>query len=130
MAEPTDPPKRPDDPRPAARSSASRPRGYRPIKGQGSIHAGIYWSHQVMSMSIGLVVPMLIGWFADSQLGTEPALTVVGVFVGFALLMYRLWQMISPDAPPVGPAAGNAKPASATDAPPAADPASSTESAE
>ena len=73
--------------------------GYRPIKGQGSIQAGLYWSHQVTSMSLGLVFPVLIGWWVDSKFETKPAGIVVGALIGFALLMYRLLQMISPNAP-------------------------------
>ena len=83
----------------ATPSNRNRSRGFRPIKGQGSVQAGIYWSQQVTSMSLGLVVPVLIGWWIDTTYKTQPAAIVVGSLIGFALLMWRLLQMISPDIP-------------------------------
>ena len=91
---------------------AKRPRGYRPIKGQGSIQAGIFWAERVTAMSVGLVAPVVIGWAVDWKFDTQPWGIVIGALVGFALLMTRLMQMITPDtAPPASPSS----PAETTD---------------
>lgn len=91
-------------------NDAGRPRqrGYRAIQGQGSIHAGLYWGHQVLGLSMGMAVPAVIGWGLDEWLGTDPWLTVIGAVLGFAVLMLRLVQMVSADAPGAMPAASAA----------------------
>lgn len=74
-------------------------RGFRKIKGQGSIHAGLYWSEQVIGLSLGLAIPAVAGVYLDKWLDSSPICTVGGALLGFAVLMLRLIQMVSPNRP-------------------------------
>ena len=81
-------------------SGSRRHRGYRPIKGQGSVQAGLYWAHEATALSLGLAIPAVLGYFLDEWLGWAPVCTVTGALLGFALLMIRLIQMVTPDTAP------------------------------
>lgn len=73
--------------------------GYRKIKGQGSIHAGVFWAERVLGLSLGLAIPAVFGVWLDSKFNISPVCTVIGALLGFVLLMTQLIQMVTPDKP-------------------------------
>jgi F0F1-type ATP synthase assembly protein I len=49
------------------------------------------WVHRLTTISFGMVLPVVGGYFADRQWGTTPVLVLVGATLGFA---WSLWQLI------------------------------------
>lgn len=48
---------------------------------------------QVASISTGLIVPGLIGYWLDARWGITPLLTLVGFAVGFSWMIFQLIQL-------------------------------------
>ncbi|MBL8828947.1 MAG: AtpZ/AtpI family protein [Planctomycetaceae bacterium] len=64
----------------------------------------LQWSSTVMTISIEMVVPGLLGYWADSRLGTGFLFLMLGMLFGVTLGIWqlvRLTQLESPRRPPV-----------------------------
>jgi len=49
--------------------------------------------HQVTAISLEMVLPAGLGYFADQAWGTEPWLVSVGAVLGFVMAMVHLLQL-------------------------------------
>jgi len=54
------------------------------------------WATRITTVSLMMVVPGLIGYWVDLQLGIKPALTITGFALGMTAGMYQLIRMTSP----------------------------------
>jgi F0F1-type ATP synthase assembly protein I len=61
-----------------------------PQQDRGREAVAYQWASRIISISLGMVVPGLLGYFIDRRLGTRAAFTVVGFLLGMALGMWRL----------------------------------------
>lgn len=61
----------------------------------------MYWASRISSISLQMVLPPLVGWWADRQWGTSPWLLIVAAVVGFASGMLAILKLErSFDRPP------------------------------
>lgn len=51
------------------------------------------WVHQITSIALEMVLPPLLGYFADERWKTGPWLVVVGALSGFAVAMVQLLKL-------------------------------------
>ena len=51
------------------------------------------WAARVMTVSIEMVVPGVVGFWLDQRLGTKVLLTVVGLALGMSVGMWHLLRM-------------------------------------
>jgi F0F1-type ATP synthase assembly protein I len=51
------------------------------------------WASKIISVSIGMVVPAVVGHWIDRRLGTGPLLLVVGSILGLLVGMKNLLRM-------------------------------------
>jgi hypothetical protein len=58
------------------------------------LSAGIAWSSRITTLAMGFVLPILAGVWADSRLGTKPALTLTGFVLGLAVGIVQLLQIV------------------------------------
>ncbi len=58
---------------------------------------GYQWAFRIITLAFGMVVPGLIGLWADKQLGWTPALTSLGFLLGMMAGMWRLVQLANSD---------------------------------
>ncbi len=55
--------------------------------------SGQYMGHG-LTMALATLLFFLIGWWADSKLGTTPVLTILGAFLGAGAGFYRLYHHV------------------------------------
>ncbi len=58
---------------------------------RSAMAAAMAWSSRITTISMEMVVPGLIGYWIDEQLGTVAIFLVTGVILGFSI---GLWQLI------------------------------------
>ena len=63
------------------------------------------WVSRVTTISLEMVLPGLLGYWADQQWNSEPVLLVLGVILGFSVGMWHLvklakWPPRDPTPPP------------------------------
>jgi len=51
------------------------------------------WASRIISISIGMVVPAIVGYWLDRRLGTGPLLVVAGSILGLLAGMKNLLRM-------------------------------------
>ncbi len=54
------------------------------------------WATRITSVSLMMVVPGLLGYWADLQLGILPGLTVAGFALGMTVGIYQLIRITAP----------------------------------
>lgn len=62
-----------------------------PPEDRSSLATALAWASRIITISLGMVVPGLIGYLVDRQLNTKALFTLAGFVVGVALGM---WQLI------------------------------------
>jgi F0F1-type ATP synthase assembly protein I len=58
------------------------------------------WASRIMTISLEMVVPGLVGYWLDQKLGTKAVLTILGFGLGTTLGIWHLIQI--GNAPPPG----------------------------
>ncbi len=58
--------------------------------GRPQMAVAMRWVHQITSIGIEMVLPALVGHWADVYWGTEPWLVSVGALLGFTVAMMHL----------------------------------------
>ena len=58
---------------------------------RSSVAQAVAWSSRVTTISLGMGLPGLFGYWVDKQLGTEPVFLILGAVFG---LISGLWQLI------------------------------------
>lgn len=58
------------------------------------LSAGIAWASRITTLAIGFVIPILVGVWADSRLGTKPWLLLTGFALGLTVGMVQLLQIV------------------------------------
>lgn len=71
--------------------SDERPRA--PRAAELSRISGQYLGHG-LTVTLGTLLFLLIGWWVDSLLGTTPVLMILGAFVGAGAGFYRLYYYV------------------------------------
>ncbi len=67
------------------------------------------WTSRVMTISLEMVIPALIGHWVDRWLGTGPVLLVSGAILGQVAGMWHLIQLTRPPGGRQGPPGGGQK---------------------
>ena len=57
-----------------------------------------HWATRIMTISLEMVVPGLVGYWLDQKFGTKALLTIIGFVLGMTLGMWHLIQIAN--APP------------------------------
>lgn len=57
------------------------------------IAVGIAWASRVMTISLTMVVPGLVGYWVDGKLGTKLLFLLVGMILGMGTAMWQLLQL-------------------------------------
>ena len=57
-----------------------------------------HWASRIMSVSLEMVVPGLIGYWVDQRLGTVAVFTIIGFIGGMCLGMWHLLKIVKPPA--------------------------------
>jgi F0F1-type ATP synthase assembly protein I len=50
-----------------------------------------------ITVAMGMVIPGLMGYFLDKQLGTKPLLTILGFGLG---VTFGIWELVQMTRPP------------------------------
>ena len=67
--------------------------------GRHAMARGYVLASRVMSISFQMIIPVGLGWWADSAWKTTPWLMLLGVVVGFSVAMMELVQLAREAAP-------------------------------
>lgn len=67
--------------------------------GRHAMARGYVLASRVMSIGFQMIIPVGLGWWADSSWKTTPWLMLLGVVVGFAVAMMELIQLSRESAP-------------------------------
>jgi F0F1-type ATP synthase assembly protein I len=76
---------------------------YPPVKEQrdsrSPLALGMEWSSRITGVSLEMVVPALLGYWADQKLGTRGLFLIVGTLLGFIMGMMSLLRFVRPNKP-------------------------------
>ncbi len=61
------------------------------------LSVGMMWASRVTTISIGFVVPALLGYYLDQWLGSRPIGILAGMVVGFVAGMLQLMRIAKGD---------------------------------
>ena len=67
--------------------------------GRHAMARGYVLASRVMSIGFQMIIPVGLGWWADSAWKTTPWLMLLGVVVGFSVAMMELVQLARESAP-------------------------------
>lgn len=73
--------------------------------GRSAMARGYVLASRVMSIGFQMIIPVGVGWWADSAWKTSPWLMLLGVVLGFVVSMMELMQLAresSPSKRPLG----------------------------
>ena len=68
--------------------------------GRSAMARGYVLASRVMSIGFQMIIPVGLGWWADSAWKTSPWLMLLGVVLGFVVSMMELVQLARESAPP------------------------------
>ena len=68
--------------------------------GRSAMARGYVLASRVMSIGFQMIIPVGVGWWADSAWKTSPWLMLLGVVLGFVVSMMELMQLARESAPP------------------------------
>ena len=68
--------------------------------GRSDMARGYVVASRVMSIGFQMIIPVGVGWWADSAWKTSPWLMLLGVVFGFVVSMMELMQLARESAPP------------------------------
>ncbi|MCX7408909.1 MAG: AtpZ/AtpI family protein [Planctomycetales bacterium] len=68
--------------------------------GRSEMARGYVVASRVMSIGFQMIIPVGVGWWADSAWKTSPWLMLLGVVLGFVVSMMELMQLARESAPP------------------------------
>ena len=68
--------------------------------GRSEMARGYVVASRVMSIGFQMIIPVGVGWWADSAWKTSPWLMLLGVVFGFVVSMMELMQLARESAPP------------------------------
>ena len=71
--------------------------------GRSAMARGYVLASRVMSIGFQMIIPVGVGWWADSAWNTSPWLMLLGVVLGFVVSMMELMQLARESAPPKKP---------------------------
>lgn len=76
---------------------------YPPVKEQrdsrSPLALGLDWSSRVTTVALEMVVPALLGYWADQKLGTFVLFLIVGTSFGFITGLMSLLRLVRPNKP-------------------------------
>lgn len=72
----------------------------RPAEDRNALAIAFEWSSTIISISIAMVVPGLIGYYADTRLGTGFLFLTVGMVLGVTLGIRQLIRLAQPKQGP------------------------------
>ncbi|MCL2623073.1 MAG: AtpZ/AtpI family protein [Planctomycetaceae bacterium] len=82
---------KPDDKKPLGGFSRSRITN---DDGRSPVVLGYVWATIVMTMAIELIVPILLGVYADYKLGTKCVFLFFGIFIGFFIMVVNFVKLM------------------------------------
>lgn len=59
-----------------------------------AIGRGFQISNKILSNCLGLIIPVIIGYFVDQRLGTTPALVLIGSVIGMVIGGFQLYSLV------------------------------------
>lgn len=68
--------------------------------GRSAMARGYVLASRAMSIGFQMIIPVGVGWWADSAWKTSPWLMLLGVVFGFVVSMMELMQLARESAPP------------------------------
>ena len=68
---------------------------------RSALAIGVEWASRVSTIGLEFALPPLAGAYVDQRAGTSPWLTLLGVFLGFAMGMWHILR-IAREAPADG----------------------------
>ncbi len=63
------------------------------LDGRSATAKAAAWASRIMTISLGMVVPGLIGYWLDTKLGTKFVLMLAGFALGFTLAIKQLLRL-------------------------------------
>ena len=81
------------------KSAATNDRDDQDQDGRSAMARGYVLASRVMSIGFQMLIPVGLGWWADSAWKTSPWLMLLGVVFGFVVSMMELMQLARESAP-------------------------------
>ena len=77
-------------------------------KGLSPLAAGYMWASKAGNLGLQMILPALLGFWADNHWATRPLFTIIGALLGFGLFMIKLLALVQElSAPESRPGAEN-----------------------